>query len=274
MSNWLHEKRWPEIAEYLKERDVALLPVGSIEQHGRHLPLFTDSAEAIAVAEGVAERTGVLVCPPVYYGWSPHHMGYPGCITMRSEVLISIVEDVATSLAHHGFRKLVIVNGHRHANLAWMELAAARIKEKTGMYVAVVDVALVAMREIREICTSEPGGIGHACESETSFMLHKHPHLVDMSQAVKQIPRSSGHLRHHHLAFEPEFAASNSVMVKHSWQEATRANSPAGLWGDPTVATQEKGRRIYEAIVEQASRFVLEEVIPAEVTLKPVQVPV
>lgn len=273
MSNWLHEKRSPEIGEYLKKLDVALLPVGSIEQHGKHLPVFTDSAEAIAVAEGVAERTGVLIAPPIYYGWSPHHMGYPGCITIRSEVLIGLVEDVAASLIHHGFRKLVIINGHRHANIPWMELAAGKIKQRTGMYVAIVDVALIAMEEIRAICVSEPGGIGHACESETSFILYKHPELVDMSAAVKQIPRR-GTFRHGAFAFDPAEAAKDSVIVKHSWQEATRANSPAGLWGDPTVASPETGRKIYEAIVGNTVRFLTEEVIPTKVEVAKVEVPV
>jgi creatinine amidohydrolase len=268
VSNWLHEQKWQEVEEYLKNRDLVLLPIGSTEQHGRHLPLFTDTAEAIAVAEGVAEQTGALIAPPVHYGWSPQHMGYPGCVTLRAEVLISMVEDIAISLCHHGFRKLVIVHGHRVANLPWMELAAMKIKEKTGMYVAVVDVALIAASEIRAICTSEPGGIGHACESETSFMLHKHPHLVDMDLAVKQVRPRPKVFRHGLTTFEPAEAAMNSVIVKRSWEESTRANAPAGISGDPTAATQDKGKRIYETIVAQVSRFITEDVLPQTVTTK------
>ncbi len=74
---WLHERRWPEIRAHLERDDVALLPVGSTEQHGRHLPVMTDAAEAIAVAVGAAARAGVLIAPPLWYGWTAHHMAYP-----------------------------------------------------------------------------------------------------------------------------------------------------------------------------------------------------
>jgi creatinine amidohydrolase len=271
MSRWIHELAWPEIEAYLRTEDIALVPIGATEQHGPHLPLMVDAAWAIAVAEGAAEAANVLVAPPMYIGWSPHHLGYPGGITLRAETLTQVTVDIGESLVHHGFRKLLLVNGNRVANLPPMEIAATRLRFQTGAYVAVVDVGLIAKREVREICESEPGGLGHAGESETSFMLYRYGQFVDMTKATKVLP-SRKRFPESHIALEPEFEG-NSVSVHPTDEEFRRATAPTGAGGDALLATREKGERIFHAIVRNLVAYI-DEVRRIPVTVKSVPIPV
>jgi len=271
MSRWIHELAWPEIEAYLETADIALVPIGATEQHGEHLPLMVDAAWAIAVAEGAAEAANVLVAPPVYVGWSPHHLGYPGGITLRAETLTQVAVDIGESLVHHGFRKIIMVNGNRVANLPPMEIAATRLRFQTGAYVAIADVGLIAKREVRAICECEAGGIGHAGESETSFMLYRYGQFVDMAKAAKVMP-SKKRFPESHIALEPEFEG-NSVSVHPTAEEFRRATAPSGAGGDALLATREKGERIYQAIVRNLVAYI-EEVRRVPVTVKPVPIPV
>lgn len=248
---WLHERRWPEIEEYLRQDDVALLPVGSVEQHGRHLPVMTDAAEAIAVAVGAGERAKVLVAPPIWYGWTPHHMGYPGTLTLRAETLTAIVEDVCQSLIYHGFNRVVVINGHRVANLPPIEIAAVKVRNRTGGRILIYDLALSARREIAEITSGEPGAVGHACEDETSQMLHSYGHLVAMDEARRAVHLAEGAFSYGTFASaDPSAPAVNLVWAGTTPAEyAARTAATGGAGGDSTKASAEKGRRIFEAQV-------------------------
>ena len=107
--SWLYEMSWSEVEEYLKGGDDRIIiPVGSTEQHGRFAPLGTDTLVAIALAEDASAKTGVLIAPPLWFGWSPHHLVRPGTISIRAEVLIEALCDIIRSLAKHGFKKFVI----------------------------------------------------------------------------------------------------------------------------------------------------------------------
>ena len=111
MSHWLQTKSWEEAAEAIKEsKEVAILPVGSVEQHGFHLPVGTDSYVAITLAECAAEKTNALLVPPVWFGWSPHHMVRPGTITIRPDVLMDLTYNIMASLKAHGITKVVMIN--------------------------------------------------------------------------------------------------------------------------------------------------------------------
>ena len=88
MNHYLNELKFPEVSDYLSQKDLILFPVGSTEQHGSHLPIMTDSAWAIGVAEAVAAQENVLICPPLYFGWSPHHLAYPGTVSLKPETMI------------------------------------------------------------------------------------------------------------------------------------------------------------------------------------------
>ena len=180
---WLHELRWPEVAAHLKTDDVVLVPVGATEQHGRHLPLLVDTGWAEAGCERAAEVAGALVAPAIPYGWSPHHMGYAGTVTLGAATLQAVTEDVCSSLIHHGFKRIVIVNGNRIANLAPLEIAAVRLINRTGAHVVVADTGLIARHEIKALCDLGAAGLDHAAEAESSLALHWAGEHVDMSLA-------------------------------------------------------------------------------------------
>jgi creatinine amidohydrolase len=255
---WLHERRWPEIEAYLERDDVVLLPVGSTEQHGPHLPVMTDAAEAIAVAVGAGKRAGVLVAPPVWYGWTPHHMAYPGTITLRPETLTALIEDVGQSLVHHGFKRILILNGHRVANLPPIEIAVARLRNRTGAYVALYDLALSVRRDMARITSGEVGAVGHACEDETSQMLYSYGHLVDMSEARAAVPQAGS--RFFQSGFNtPDPALKEIDFIYRPWttDEFREHSAPhQGVMGDPTRASFEKGEQIFEAQVTAVCELV------------------
>ena len=233
---WLYERSWPDIKAYLERDDVVLLPVGSTEQHARHLPVMTDAAEAIAVAQGAGTRAGVLVAPPVWYGWTPHHMAYPGTITLRAETLTAIVEDVCQSLFYHGFKRIIIVNGHRLANLPPIEIAAVKVHNRTGGYILLFDLALSVRVEIGAITSGQQGAVGHACEDETSQMLHSYGHLVQMSEARRAVHPPAGRFTLAGFAtVDPAVTGTNFAWAPSTPQEFLARSGPTGAHGDPTL---------------------------------------
>lgn len=269
-SPWLHELSWPAIENYLKNDDIVLIPVGATEQHGRHTPMSVDTEWSVAVAEGAAVKAKVLAVPPMHFGWSPHHLAYPGAVTLRAETLIDVLVDVGQSLAYHGFKKLIFINGNRLANHAPMEIAATKLRFQTGVFASVVDVGLVARREIAEICPD--GQTGHAGDVETSFMLHWKPELVDMSKAAVGKAHDGGPIAGHPMMLEPPFDL-NAVTIRSTDAELRESAAPTGIAGDATIATAEKGKAALEAIINNTVLHI-EQVRNKKVELKPVSIPV
>ena len=112
MALLLEELGWPDVVEYLRHDDRLILVVGSTEQHGRHLTFATDVWQPWEIARRVSDQTGVLVAPPVNYGMSLHHLGFPGSLSLRPQTLSSIIADLLESAYGHGFRRILILNGH------------------------------------------------------------------------------------------------------------------------------------------------------------------
>lgn len=108
----LYKLTWPEVKEYLRENDLVLFPTGSTEQHGKQLAEDNDAYTALEVSKRVAEKTGVLVAPVMPFGYSPHHMGFPGSVTLSFQTLVNVYKEVCKSLMKHGFKKIVIMNAH------------------------------------------------------------------------------------------------------------------------------------------------------------------
>ncbi|MEM2102567.1 MAG: creatininase family protein, partial [Candidatus Bathyarchaeia archaeon] len=141
MGYYLGEMAWPDVQEFLANHNVAIVPVGSNEQHGPHLPLDTDAYDAFWLSLKAAEKAGcALVAPPIYYGVSMHHMDFPGTVTLSPHTLEKLAYEVATSLVRHGFRKIVFENGHG-GNTQALESAAQRVKLDTGAFVVVHTVS-------------------------------------------------------------------------------------------------------------------------------------
>ncbi len=183
-SVWLQELTWEDVADYLKSEDIIIFPIGSTEQHGPAGPLGVDSYAAIALAEDAAKETGVLVTPPLWFGDSPHHLDFPGTISLRTETLTEVAKDVIRSLARHGFKKIIVLNGHKGTNLAGLTTACRSLHqyELPDVLLALVDPMFLAkgIAQIKEAVEH------HAGELEISHVWYKHPHLIKKEKLTRQ----------------------------------------------------------------------------------------
>lgn len=248
------ELTWPEMREAIARQPVVLLPFGSVEDHGPHLPLNTDNVIVAAVCLEAARRAPeeMLVMPLVAYGLDEHHMDFPGTVSVDMRTLIGYVADVAASPARHGFTHILIVNGHG-SNASIADLAARRVVLETSIICgamspnAAIDPTL-AEPTFSQMRRSGPGGVAHAGEYETAMMLYLRPDLVQMDKAVREV----GQIRLTYFNWDhPE----PSVLA---WQDWWSRMSESGVCGDPTVATAEFGRALFETTVENFIRFVRE----------------
>lgn len=247
---WMQEKKWKDVEAYLQKKKTIIIPLGSVEQHAEHLPLGTDSYLAQSIAKDVAKKTNTLIAPLIWVGWAPHHMAYKGTITLRPETLTSIVEDMCESLIYHGFEKIIIVNGHREANLPPIKIAITRLINKTGAFIAIADPFYINEIKGRELSEVGPGGIGHAEELETSQMYFLYPELCDASKATKNIPENHRFLQHDPYAGGDRMLSASNVKT---YKENTKN---IGIMGDATLATKEKGKEYHEALINNLSEFI------------------
>lgn len=184
----LGELTWEEAGEAIRSSDFIVLPLGSMEQHGLHLPLLTDSIRAENLARLVAERAWddglkVYVLPTLPYGVSEHHMRFPGTVSIEPETYISFVESIGKSLARHGARRLVLMNFHG-GNLAPLQVAAAIVRSRYGLKTYIIGWTEFARKYIEETLKPEATW-GHACEHETSMVMLFRPDLVRESKIRK-----------------------------------------------------------------------------------------
>ena len=242
MSHRLEENSWKELSEKQKACDVVIIPVGSIEQHGYHLPLGTDSYVAQGLAEEAAAKAGVVVTPPIWFGWCPHHMALPGSVSVRAEVLIEYLYDIIESLHAHGFRKFVLLNGHRIVNIAWMQIAAQRAQSKLSVKVVIFDPAYMSKDLIAELGY---GPVGHADEIETSHLMHLHPELVHLEKAVDN-PIKGAPL----YSVDPRYAHDTLCYVPATKEHIAKlGETHGGITGMPSKSTQENGKRYHEYLI-------------------------
>lgn len=232
---YLAEMSRTEIAERLAERPIAFLPLGAVEQHGPHLPLGTDIYLADDYTRRVADRVDGVVLPAVPFGYSWVWQDLPGTITVGHRTLGAYLTDVIASVERSGFGMLVLIDGH--------ESNTTIMKHVVRDYAAHSDFPVVRlfyprMAELRsEILSSETWyGMIHACEFETSLMLDSRPELVDMSRAVREYPD-----------FSDDY---------HYGAEQLGNISDSGVYGDATLATQDKGRKLFERFVDEAVAIV------------------
>ena len=243
MVHWLQEMSWPEAEAAIREaKGVAIVPVGSVEQHSLHLPLGTDSYVAITLAEDASEQTGAIVTPPVWFGWSPHHMVRPGTITIRPEVLGDLTYDIMASLKAHGADKIILINGHRIVNVVWMQIAAERAQRELGVTVKIFDPAYMSKDIVGELGF---GPVGHAEEVETSHMMYRFPEMVHLEKAkdnpIKETPLYS---------VDPCYVHDTLCYVPSSYEHAKKnADIAGGVTGEPSKSDPAKGKVYHDHLV-------------------------
>ena len=212
--------------------DTAVLPVGAVEQHGPHLPLSTDWAEAEAVGRGVAERLGAFLLPGIPYGNSQAHVGFRGSISLSPDILGEVVQEIVLSLIEQGFTRVVIINSHG-GNLV-LKLAVRELNlgqdECKVVLVNPWSEAADSISRILESAHEEQ----HAGEQETSMMMHLTPGRV-RDIRIDHVPDVG-----------PEYFDYTPM----------KDFCPDGIWGRPSLATEEKGRRVLEALIEATVAYV------------------
>jgi len=243
---WLHEMTWPEAERIALETSIVMVPMGSTEQHGPHLPEGTDTFVPARLAEIVAEATGVPIAPPVWFSTCEQHMGFSGTISLRPTTLILLLRDICESLGRHGFRDVVLLNGHLRgaeptllAAIDEIQLALPELK------IWAVDLNQIAIEELREACESDV--FPHAEELEASQMLVIRPDLVHLEQAVDVDGDATA---------GPTRGFPRGGIAQRLTADEFRQASPAGILGLATRGTALKGRAILDAQARQIVRFV------------------
>ncbi|MEM4311908.1 MAG: creatininase family protein [Nitrososphaerales archaeon] len=243
------EHTWEEIKEAAKEDKVILLPMGSIEEHGPHLPLETDSLTAYEISKRAALKVPdiALVMPPVYYTYSETTMDFPGTIDVEPNHMMDYLFDICKSLTKHGFRRIILVGGHG-LNAPFLFLLAQRVTNNTQAICCGLSYWEFAREKIAKIVSHA----AHACEFETSLVLALKKEAVYMDKAVKDmdiymnIPNS-------------RFVWRNIINRSPIFfLDRFSTFSKTGICGDPTLATEEKGKEIIEAITDEFAEFIKE----------------
>lgn len=226
----IEDLTWLEAEKVLKTYEVVLIALGArTKEHGPHLPLKNDFLMAEYLKDRVMSEVPVAVLPTLQYGYYPAFLEYPGSVSLRAETFTNVVTDICLSMFGYGIRKFYILNTGV-STLRPLQSAAEELKKK-GAILRYFNI-LEADQKIPPGYLKQEGGT-HADEGETSMMLYISPGTVDMSKAVKDYDARPDRIG---LTRNPE---------------GTGHYSPTGIWGDPTLATREKGEILVETTVKE-----------------------
>lgn len=253
-----------DIQEYLKTKDTVLIPIASTEQHGPHLPLYTDTITAVEISERVSEHIGVLHTPPIWAGYSPQHMHGAGqgrgTITLRASTLLNLMNDVGRSLIHHGFNRIIFINGHG-SNVKVVDPLLRKLRYETGALIALVKPYMERYTGILEGLMENPPEETpgwHSSELETSQDMAWNPDFVRIERAVDT--------RAHIPDFLPKAFSKNDGMPDADFEGYRYFSFPMdhhefvenGIIGNPLRATPEKGEEAFRRFSEHVARGILE----------------
>src|SRR5215467_1051196 len=187
-SRYFYDLTQPEIAAQLKKNPLVILPCGSVEQHGPHLPTATDTLAANVIAHAVAERMDGLVLPASPFGVTPMHMPYEGTITLTPDTYMRVQIETCASTAKHGARQLMLINWHE-GNVPSLAIAAESLHRDYGMSVLTVQACYVA----EELFGASCGGLTHGGEIEALAVLAHSPQLVHLDRVDYSSEHGRGH---------------------------------------------------------------------------------
>lgn len=242
----LEDMTWEELSEVLKETNTVIIPVGSTEQHGPHLPLAADTIQVVEMAKGTVARLAkegikVVAGPTLSLGAAPYHMPFPGTINLRTSTLEAVIKDVCRSLHHHGFRRFVLLLGHG-GNLSVMQTAtqdlAVEFPDARWVFLNWLPWSESKYPDILRSKKSE----GHSGEGETARVLVTHPNLVQMNRARVYYSQEADDAE----SKDHPLMGGGIMQAWPNWQDF----APFGSVGDPTLATAETGQKSYDVIVD------------------------
>lgn len=243
----LEHARWPALPDLAKR--VFVVPLGSLEQHGPHLPVFTDSLIIGQVADRVEQLASerIVTLPVQWLGHSPHHRRF-GCVSLDLIPYVQMICGMCRSLISMGARRILLLNGHGGNDVpckAALRELKSEFEALDDLYIAYAAYWNLAAREFTAIRESPAGGMGHACEMETSIMMARYPELVERTQAAAGGPsQAGGYHTIDMLQGEAYFMISEFDQL-----------SENGVIGMPEYATAEKGSRFLEAAAQAVLRF-------------------
>jgi creatinine amidohydrolase len=235
---------WGEIKERVQPNTVVVIPVGATEQHGPHLPLGTDSylvtASVRQAAERVADKIGILVAPTLPFGFSAHHMDFPGTLSVTIPTYVALLTELVECLIQHGLRKILLLNGHG-GNHEAIQAVARQITERHRVMIGAATYWNVAHAKLEAADVKAVGGApGHASGFETSCMLVVAPELVNLERLPREdqsIPAQNQGRR--------TLAGLGVMFTPHATQ-----HPPSGIWGDPTLVRPDRGPVFVRAVVD------------------------
>ena len=254
----LQEMTWTDVRDYVARNDMVIIPLGSTEQHGPHLPLGTDFILATDISKLISARTGVVVAPVLCAGYSLYHSGFPGTLSLKSETVAEVLFETAQMLMKYGFRRFLIFNYHGGNSLA-QQTAIHRINHETEATAVAVGVGGPL-----EGGEEEPFLDWHAGVGETSIVLYLEPQLVHMERAEKPTMHFTPQVE------ELKKLAEKNPDLENVWSSllgvpaetkkggSSRELSSNGIWslGDPKTATREKGQKIVQETVDRVVKFI------------------
>jgi len=246
------EQTSPTIAGHDKDA-VVVVPIGSMEQHGQHLPVLTDTVLVTGVADGARAalpEDRFLWLPTLWLGCSEHHRHFPGTVSLPGDLYISVLEKIVEGLVADGYSRIVLLNGHG-GNVVPGSQAIYNVTQRhdrPDLWVVLCTYWLTAAQGIRKVDIMETDRLTHACEYETSMMLVLRPDRVNMGKAV-------GGLRDFPSAYySPRSPSVSRVAVARGFHDMTTN----GAMGDPSLATAAKGEALLNAIVPEICDFLTE----------------
>ena len=242
---------WPEINDAVQAGRVILLPVGAVEQHGPALPLEIDviTPTEMCMEAGRRAPDEVLVMPTVPYGYTHHVMDFPGTININWDHFVHYVLDITKSVAYHGFKRIVIVNGHG-SNDHLLQLVARQTNLQTTATCATLTWTSLIKDLFGEIRRSQfPGGSAHACELEVSMQLHLRPDSVRLEHNQDELAAYPG------LPNEFQWVdlMGEGPVTINEW---TSTHTDSGIIGQASLGTAEQGEQVFNAAVEKLVRLV------------------
>ena len=243
----LIEWKYCNAFDWHAENAVAVLVVGSCEQHSTHMPLGTDSILGESICRDAAEKTDVpvLLLPTQNIGFSPHHRAFNGFLTLSHKVMFDYIMEVCVSVFENGCSKLIIVNSHG-GNQSCLQSVVNELGASYGKSPVLLRYWDLIAGEIDSIRDTPSGGMGHAGEFETSLMLHYHPEYVLKDKMENFDPAKGTDW------YNPDMFAKNKI---YTYQNFDRYSAKGNI-GQPQYATAEKGKKQADIIVEKLVSFI------------------